>query len=80
MAALGCGGLVTSGRAYQVQALARDGYFSLVISPNGLRSRTCCHNTILNGTAKLYARGASAGNMSLSIRNEVSLKKSNPRN
>ena len=70
---------VTTNSESRVRASARDGYFSLVLPPSDLRSPTCCHNTILDGTAKLYARGASAGSISFSIRNEASLKKSNPR-
>ena len=43
------------------------GYFSLVIPPSGQRSPTCSHNIILDETAKLYARGASAGSMSFTV-------------
>ena len=78
----GDGGLVAGGLTNsesRVGAPVRAGHFSLLIPPSSLRSPTCCHNTIFDGTAKLYAQGTSAGNMSLSIRNEASLKKSNLR-
>ena len=73
-----CSGLVASGQAYplesRVQTPARAGHFSMVIPPSGLRLPTCCYNTILDRTAKLFTRGASAGSMNLSIRNEASQK------
>ena len=77
---LGGGGLVASGRADELRVPSWNPGtgWPLIFSklPSGQRSPTCCHNAILDGTAKLYARGASAGSMSLSIRNEAALKKS----
>ena len=55
----GGGGLVGSGQAYQLwipsssPGTCCDGHFSLLIPPGGLRSPTCCHNTILDETANL---------------------------
>ena len=62
-----------SSSGFRVRALARAGHFSTLLPLSGLRSPTCCHNTILVGTATLYERGASAGSMSLR-RNKASLK------
>ena len=51
----GGGGLVANGWAYQLRVPVSADHFSLVILPSGLRSPTCCHNTILDETAELYA-------------------------
>ena len=52
------GGLVPSGWAYQLRiprsSPATGCHFSMVIPLSGLRTPTCCHNNILDGTARLY--------------------------
>ena len=76
------GGLVASGWAYQLRILCSNPgtCWSLFFGNTALipvRSPTYCHNTILDWTAKLDARGASAGSRRPSIWNEASLKESN---
>ena len=75
--------LVASGRACQLRVLRSSPSTCWPLFSGNTaewpKITTCCHNTILNRTANLYAQGASAGSMSLSTRNKASFKKSNQR-